>query len=155
PTGRFIVLEVTFALRRQPMSNSIRYPELAAALGVTVGEQAPLADVRSAVLDLRRRKGMGLDLADNDTASAGSFFTNPVIGPDQLSRIERVVQARDPGATVPRYPAERGQFKIPAAWLIEQAGFGKGYPGAGPARISSKHTLALTNRGGAGTADVL
>jgi UDP-N-acetylmuramate dehydrogenase len=155
PTGRYVVLEVTFALRRQPMSASIRYPELAAALGVAIGEQAPLADVRSAVLGLRRRKGMVLDPADHDTVSAGSFFTNPVIGPDQLARLEGVVQARTPGAGVPSYPAERGQFKIPAAWLIEQAGFAKGYPGTGPARISSKHTLALTNHGGASTSDML
>jgi UDP-N-acetylmuramate dehydrogenase len=160
PTGRYVVLEVTFALRRQPMSDSIRYPELAAALGVAVGEQAPLADVRSAVLGLRRRKGMVLDPADSDTASAGSFFTNPVIDSDQLARLERVVAERSPGTTVPRYPVsdypgERGQFKVPAAWLIEQAGFTKGYPGTGPARISSKHTLALTNHGGASTGDVL
>jgi UDP-N-acetylmuramate dehydrogenase len=155
PTGRHVVLEVTFALRRDPMSVPIRYPELAAKLGTRTGDCAPLADVRAAVLELRRGKGMVLDPADPDTASAGSFFTNPVLSPEQLAGVERIIAARRPGVSVPAFPAAGGQVKVPAAWLIEQAGFSKGYPGGGTARISAKHTLALTNRGGASTADLI
>ena len=155
PTGRFIVLQVTFALRRDPMSAPVRYAELAAKLGVGAGDCAPLADVRAAVLELRRGKGMVLDPADPDTASAGSFFTNPVLSPEQLAGVQRVISAARPGASVPAFPAGGGQVKVPAAWLIEQAGFAKGYPGRGAARISAKHTLALTNRGGASTADLI
>ena len=155
PTGRYVVLEVTFALQRDPMSVPIRYSELAAKLGVEPGDCAALADVRAAVLELRRGKGMVLDPADPDTASAGSFFTNPVLSPEQLADVERVISARRPGASVPAFPAGGGRVKVPAAWLIEQAGFGKGCPGAGAARISAKHTLALTNRGGASTADLI
>ena len=165
PTGRYVVLSVTFALERDPMSVPIRYAELAARLGVTVGDCAPLEEVRAAVLELRRGKGMVLDPADPDTVSVGSFFTNPVLRPDELGRLERVVSGRLPGTRVPTYPAEQeagpggrsrlGHVKVPAAWLIEQAGFGKGYPGRGAARISSKHTLALTNAGGASAADLM
>ncbi len=155
PTGRYVVLDVTFALRRDPMSVPIRYPELAAKLGVATGDSAPLADVRAAVLELRRGKGMVLDPADPDTASAGSFFTNPVLSPEQLAGLQRVISERRPGASVPAFPAGDGRVKVPAAWLIEQAGFGKGYPGRGAVRISAKHTLALTNRGGARTADLV
>lgn len=155
PTGRYVVLEVTFLLARSPMSIPVRYAELAARLGVTIGDRAPLGDVRDAVLDLRRAKGMVLDPADPDTVSAGSFFTNPVLDLDELGRLDAAVTARSPGTSVPRYPAGPGYVKVPAAWLIEQAGFGKGYPGHGPARISTKHTLALTNRGGASTTDLL
>jgi UDP-N-acetylmuramate dehydrogenase len=153
--GRYVVLDVTFALRRDPMSVPIGYAELARALGLALGECAPLSEVRDAVLGLRRGKGMVLDAADPDTNSAGSFFTNPVLDSDQLARLERLAAARSPGASVPWFPAGSGLVKVPAAWLIEQAGFGKGYPGEGPARISTKHTLALTNRGGATTADVI
>jgi len=155
PTGRYVVLEVTFALQRDPMSVPIRYRELAAKLGVETGESAPLADVRAAVLELRRGKGMVLDPADPDTASAGSFFTNPLLSPERLAGVQQVISARQPGASVPAFPAGGGQVKVPAAWLIEQAGFGKGYPAGGAARISAKHTLALTNRGGASTADLV
>ena len=158
PTGRYVVLGVTFGLERDPMSVPVRYAELAARLGVGLGDRAPLPDVRAAVLEVRRSKGMVLDPADPDTVSAGSFFTNPVLGLDELARLERAAAARLPGARVPTYPAQAqaypggqsrpGYVKVPAAWLIEQAGFGKGYPGRGAARISSKHTLALTNAGG-------
>ena len=108
---------------------------------------------------------MVLDPADPDTASAGSFFTNPILRPGELARLEEVVAERDPGLRVPTFPAGDeagpdgrvvpGSVKVPAAWLIEQAGFGKGYPGTGAARISSKHTLALTNRGGASAAELI
>lgn len=155
PTGRWVVLDVTFALERDPMSVPVTYAQLAAHLGVGVGERAPLDVVRAAVLDLRRGKGMVLDPADPDTASAGSFFTNPVLSATEMAELEAVAAARLPGVRVPSFPAGDGQVKVLAAWLIEQAGFGKGYPGDGAARISSKHTLALTNAGGASTADLI
>ncbi len=150
PAGRHVVLEVTLRLARSAMSVPVRYAELAASLGVAMGERAPLSDVRDAVLELRRGKGMVLDPADPDTVSAGSFFTNPLLGPGQLARVEAAA-----GAPAPAFPVGDGMVKVPAAWLIERAGFGRGYPGAGPARISSKHTLALTNRGGATAADLV
>jgi UDP-N-acetylmuramate dehydrogenase len=160
PTGRYVVLDVTFGLVRDPMGGLVRYAELAAKLGVEIGEQAPLAEVRDAVLELRRGKGMVLDPADPDTASAGSFFTNPVLDQVQLADLERIAATRSPGIKVPRFPADGGDsghglVKVPAGWLIEQAGFGKGYQGPGGARISSKHTLALTNHGGATAADLI
>jgi len=160
PTGRYVVLDVTFSLERDPTSAPVRYAELARKLSVEVGDRAPLADVRAAVLDLRRGKGMVLDPADPDTVSAGSFFTNPVLSPAELAGLEEVVSARSPGVRVPTFSAgsdarEPGSVKVPAAWLIEHAGFGKGYPGRGAARISSKHSLALTNTGGATAAELI
>jgi UDP-N-acetylmuramate dehydrogenase len=155
PTGRYVVLDVTFGLVRDPMSAPIKYAELAAKLGVGMGEQAPLADVRDAVLDLRRGKGMVLDPADPDTASAGSFFTNPVLDQAQFAEVERVASTRSPGIKVPSFAAGGGKVKVPAGWLIEQSGFGKGYQGPGGARISTKHTLAVTNHCGASAADLI
>jgi UDP-N-acetylmuramate dehydrogenase len=155
PTGRYVVLEVTFALWRDSLSAPVRYAELAARLGVGVDDQAPLAKVRDAVLELRRGKGMVLDAADPDTASAGSFFTNPVVDRPAFAEIERIAAVRWPGVSVPRYPAEDDCVKIPAGWLIERAGFTKGFEGPGAARISAKHTLALTNPGGATAADLM
>ena len=154
-TGRYVVLDVTFGLIRGVMSGPVRYAELAARLGVGIGEHAPLADVREAVLALRRGKGMVLDPADPDTASVGSFFTNPVLDQAQLAEVERVASARSPGIRVPRFAAGGDKVKVPAGWLIEQSGFGKGYQGPGGARISTKHTLALTNGGGASAADLI
>jgi UDP-N-acetylmuramate dehydrogenase len=158
-TGRFIVLRVTFRLGRDPLSAPVRYGELARVLGVGEGGRAPLADVRAAVLALRRGKGMVLDPADPDTRSAGSFFTNPVLDHGQFAEVRRRAAAKagraDGEVSVPHFPAGDGQVKVPAAWLIEQAGFGKGYPGAGGARISSKHTLALTNPGDASSASLV
>jgi UDP-N-acetylmuramate dehydrogenase len=136
------VLDVTFQFRQGDLGAAVTYAELAASLGVEPGARAPMADVRRAVLELRRRKGMVLDPADHDTWSAGSFFTNPVVEPSRLPE----------GA--PSWPQPDGDVKTSAAWLIERAGFGKGY-GEGAARLSSKHTLALTNRGGATTAELL
>jgi UDP-N-acetylmuramate dehydrogenase len=156
PTGRFVVLGVTFRLERDPLSAPVRYAELAARLGVSAGERVPLAAARDAVLGLRRGKGMVLDPRDPDTRSAGSFFTNPVLDQDQFAELERVAAARSGHAvSVPHFAGEPGRVKIPAAWLIEQAGFGKGYAGGAGARVSSKHTLALTNPGGASTADLV
>ena len=153
--GRFAVLAVTFRLDPGRLSRPIRYAELASSLGVATGRRAPLGDVRDAVLGLRRGKAMVLDPADPDTRSAGSFFTNPVLGPDQFAALTDLVRGRlGPDVGVPRFPAADGCVKVPAAWLIEHAGFGKGYAAWG-ARISSKHTLALTNPGGATTAGLI
>jgi UDP-N-acetylmuramate dehydrogenase len=137
---RRIVLSVTFRLREQPMSGPLRYAELCRALDVPVGGEAPLADVREAVLALRRRKGMVIDAADPDSVSAGSFFTNPIL------------ETAPPGAPV--WPEPDGRVKTSAAWLIERSGFHRGY-GNGRVGISTKHTLALVNRGGATTAELM
>jgi UDP-N-acetylmuramate dehydrogenase len=142
---RYVVLEVVFQLRLGELGAPVQYAELARTLGVEPGTQAPSADIRAAVLGLRAGKGMVLDAADPDTWSAGSFFTNPVIPAEAAAGLP---------AKAPRWPAGDGQVKTSAAWLIEHAGFGKGY-GTGPARLSSKHTLALTNTGTASTADLL
>jgi UDP-N-acetylmuramate dehydrogenase len=141
--GRWVVLAVTYALPRQAASRPIRYAELARALGVAEGETAPLAAVRDAVLALRRRKGMVLDPGDPDTVSAGSFFTNPVLDAAAFAALER----RFDGMRVPRFPQPDGTVKTSAAWLIERAGFARGYGDPRTVAISSKHTLALTNRG--------
>jgi UDP-N-acetylmuramate dehydrogenase len=158
-TGRFVVLGVTFRLERSARSAPVRYAELARALGVSEGGRAPLSEVRSAVLALRGGKGMVLDAADPDTRSAGSFFTNPVLDLAAFAELERTVAASfGPGIRVPTFPAGPEQVKVPAAWLIERAGFAKGYrpgPDGHGARISAKHTLALVNPGGATTASLL
>ena len=148
---RRVVLAVTFQLRPSELSGPIRYAELARSLGVPEGGRAPLATVREAVLTLRRGKGMVLDPADPDSRSAGSFFTNPVLSDAQFAALQKLVGEDVP---IPRFPAGPGQVKVPAAWLIGQAGFGKGYPGPGGVRISTKHTLALVNPGGATAADI-
>jgi UDP-N-acetylmuramate dehydrogenase len=112
---------------------------------VDVGRRVPATAVREAVLGLRRAKGMVLDDQDHDTWSAGSFFTNPILDADEITSLP---------ADAPRFPQPDGRVKTSAAWLIEKAGFGKGY-GDGAAGLSTKHTLALTNRGSAHTADLL
>ncbi len=143
--GRYLVLDVTFQMKLSGTGTPIQYAELARSLGVEVGGRAPLADVRQAVLALRRDKGMVLDPADHDTWSAGSFFTNPRLSQGEADRL--------PG-DAPRWPADGGLVKTSAAWLIEHAGFAKGH--GGPlVSLSTKHTLALTNRGGARTSDLL
>ncbi len=146
PTPRYVVLDVTFQLRFGTLAAPVRYGELARGLGVEIGERAPLADVRETVLALRSGKGMVLDAADHDTWSAGSFFTNPILDEETASTLPD-------GA--PRYPEAAGRVKTSAAWLIQEAGFGKGYGLPGPAALSTKHTLALTNRGSASAADLL
>lgn len=142
--GRHVVLDVTFQLRQGSLSAPVTYGELARTLGVEAGARAPLADVHAAVLGLRRGKGMVLDDADHDTWSAGSFFTNPVLTPEAAAALPE-------GA--PRWQ-QGGAVKTSAAWLIQHAGFDKGY-GNERVRLSTKHPLALTNRGGATTADLL
>ena len=152
PTPRFVVLDVTFHLRKGSLSAPITYGQVADALGLEVGERAPLAKVREVVLALRRSKGMVLDAKDHDTWSVGSFFTNPIVSAADARRLPQ---------EAPRYPTGDDRpgdtIKTSAAWLIERAGFGKGFalaPGA-PAALSTKHTLALTNRGEATAADIV
>ncbi len=144
--GRYVVLSVTFQLRTGTLSAPVRYAELARVLGVEVGERAPMPAVREAVLELRRGKGMVLDDADPDTWSAGSFFTNPFVRAEALPD----------GA--PRWEQPDGRVKTSAAWLIEHAGFARGHGldrDGGRVSLSTKHTLALTNRGGASTTELL
>ena len=144
-SDRRVVLAVTFALHPDRMSQPLRYAELARALDLELGARAPVHEVREAVLALRRGKGMVLDPADPDTISAGSFFMNPILDPDALAALE---------PSPPAFPQPDGRVKTSAAWLIERAGFGKGYT-RGRVAISSKHALALVNRGGATTAELL
>ena len=151
---RYVVLDVTFRLVRQSLSAPVRYAELAAELGVELGEQAAVGEVRAAVIKIRSRKGMVLNPGDPDTRSAGSFFTNPVLTAEEFAGVETAAAARGAGQ-VPRYPAGEGLVKVPAAWLIEHSGFAKGYGAPGQARVSSKHTLALVNAGEAKTANLL
>lgn len=150
---RHVILDVTFALERAAESRPIRYAELARALGVGEGERAPLAQVRRTVIELRKKKGMVLDASDPDTTSAGSFFTNPVLSPGDLEALRARVEGL---GALPTFPEPDGRTKVSAAWLIERAGFPKGFTGeGGRVALSSKHALALTNRGGASTADLL
>ncbi|GII53443.1 UDP-N-acetylenolpyruvoylglucosamine reductase [Planotetraspora thailandica] len=135
---RNVVLAVTYSLERSELSGPVAYRELADRLGVALGDRVPTAGVREAVLEVRRGKGMVVDAADPDARSAGSFFTNPVLTREEAADLE----ARAPGH--PRWDMPDGTVKVPAAWLIEHAGFPKGYE-RGPVRISTKHTLALTN----------
>jgi len=150
--GRWVVLAVTFALERRELSGPLTYAELARALGVQPGEGSPLADVREAVLALRRGKGMVLDPGDPDSVSAGSFFTNPILEEDAFAALER--RAAGHGHP-PRFPEPDGRVKTSAAWLIERAGFHRGYGDPGGIAISAKHTLALTNRGAGTAAELL
>jgi UDP-N-acetylmuramate dehydrogenase len=150
--GRWVVLSVTFALERRELSAPLIYAELARTLAVAPGEGAPLADVRGAVLGLRRGKGMVLDAADPDTVSAGSFFTNPILEEEAFAALER--RAAEQGRP-PRFPEPEGRVKTSAAWLIERAGFERGHGDPSGIAISGKHTLALTNRGAGTTAELL
>ncbi|MFJ2773723.1 UDP-N-acetylmuramate dehydrogenase [Streptomyces sp. NPDC087300] len=153
---RFVVLRVRFELEdAQGMSAPLKYPETARALGVEAGERVPAAIARETVLKLRAGKGMVLDPEDHDSWSAGSFFTNPILTDEEFAVFHaRVADRLGPDVTPPGFPAGDGRVKTSAAWLIDKAGFTKGY-GEGRARISTKHTLALTNRGGATTEDLL
>ncbi|MGV8883941.1 MAG: UDP-N-acetylmuramate dehydrogenase [Rhodoglobus sp.] len=151
----------------EALSAPIAYDQLAKALGVNLGERVELATVRSSVLALRASKGMVLDPADPDSVSAGSFFTNPLVGenfartlPPEAPRWLNVAEGEDvavPLGEMPARPPERTDFrvKLSAAWLIEKAGIQRGFalPGS-RAAISSKHTLAIVNTGGASAADI-
>ena len=147
--GRHVVLSVDFQLRTGSLGAPVTYAELARTLGVDLHGRAPLAAVRDAVLGLRAGKGMVLDEADHDTWSAGSFFTNPFLTAEQAAALPD---------DAPRWEQPDGRTKSSAAWLIERAGFGRGHGldlRGGRASLSTKHTLALTNRGGASTDDLL
>jgi UDP-N-acetylmuramate dehydrogenase len=144
-TDRYVVLDVTFTLRRSPDGAPVRYLDVARQLGIEPGTVAPSQRVREVVLELRRSKGMLLDPDDHDTWSVGSFFVNPFVP----------LNAAPAGC--PQWRVDE-QLKLSAAWLIENAGFAKGYGllrGRGTVAVSTKHTLALTNRGGATTAELL
>jgi UDP-N-acetylmuramate dehydrogenase len=151
-SDRWLVTEVDFRLAGSKESAPVKYAELARRLDVAVGETAPAAEVRETVLKLRAGKGMVLDPQDPDTRSVGSFFTNPVLSREQWAAVQdRLAEAGE----APNWPAPDGTVKVPAAWLIEKAGFAKGHPGRDGVAISSKHTLALTHRGGGSTAALL
>lgn len=178
PTPRYVVLDVTLQMRYGLLGAQVAYAELARALGVEVGARVPMSDIRQAVLELRAAKGMlalgrndvaGFDMQDPDRQSAGSFFTNPILA----TGIEGTALSSLP-PEAPRYPVrfsrrlrtnldplgdiDSTRIKTSAAWLIEHAGFIKGFgvhgPGS-PATLSTKHTLALTNRGSATAADIV
>jgi UDP-N-acetylmuramate dehydrogenase len=146
--GRYIVTRVRFVFGRGD-ETVVRYAELGRALSILEGESAPSRRVRDTVIALRRGKGMILDDADPDSVSAGSFFVNPVVDAGGLAAIEAAA-----GERVPRFDAGEGRFKVPAAWLVEHAGFPKGW-GTARAGVSRKHALALVNRGGATAQDLL
>lgn len=168
-----VVLSIDLVLRDDPRSAPVRYGQLATALGVEAGDRVPLRELREAVLRLRASKGMVLDPADHDSWSSGSFFTNPIVSerfarslPEDAPRFPVGGEEPEPAVTsfeelaagmpmrIPDLVEER-RVKLSAAWLIEQAGISRGFrlPGSGAA-ISAKHTLAITNRGGASAADV-
>lgn len=156
--GRYVVLDVAFQLDVATLSRPIAYADLARGLGVDAGARVPLAQAREGVLEQRRRRGMVLDPDDHDTWSCGSFFTNPVLTAAEFDALTgRVAERCGQDVVPPAFPAadNSGTVKTSAAWLIDYAGFGKGYGLPGPAALSSKHVLALTNRGGARAADLL
>jgi UDP-N-acetylmuramate dehydrogenase len=151
-SDRWVVLSVDLRLNVSGVSAPIQYAEVASALGVEIGDVVDLAVAREAVLKLRAGKGMLLDPADPDTYSAGSFFTNPVLSADAYAHLQE--RAARTGLTPPAFPAPDGAVKVSAGWLIQHAGFHKGYGGIDVA-ISAKHTLALTNRGHGTTSALL
>ena len=165
-TGRGVVLAIELQLTTDGLSKPLRFGQLTQ----NPGERRPVAEVREEVLKLRRSKGMVLDPEDHDTWSAGSFFTNPIVEPqlaDSIQASVRTARGDEDADRMPRHvvggtttSGEGGERKekLSAAWLIERAGFAKGYPGAetgARATLSTKHTLALTNRGEATAEDIV
>lgn len=162
-TSRYVVTNVSFSLQRSQLSMPLRYTELAERLGTEVGSSAGLEETAQAVIELRTSKGMVLGTGGPDSRSAGSFFVNPVLGEAQMSELLKLAP------DVPRFPADRAggavaaaragapapmSWKVPAAWLVERAGFARGYRKGGAA-ISSRHTLALTVCDGGTAGDLL
>lgn len=142
--GRYVVLDVQFQLRIGDLTTPIMYAELAAKLGIMVGDKASVVATRAAVLELRGKKGMLLSKTDHDSWSAGSFFTNPIVNKDIADALP---------ADAPRWLTDDGKVKTSAAWLIEHSGIHKGDE-IGGARVSTKHVLALTNSGSATASDI-
>ncbi|WP_066466035.1 UDP-N-acetylmuramate dehydrogenase [Sanguibacter suarezii] len=169
PSPRYVVLDVSFQFRLGTLSAPIAYPELARRLGVAVGERAENAAVREAVLELRGSKGMLLDTdpaaPDHDRWSAGSFFTNPILPAELAASLPKGAPVYPVRSAIPITTTgpslgriDETLVKTSAAWLIEQAGFTRGYGVDGPdspATLSTKHTLAITNRGSATAADIV
>ena len=143
--GRYVILNVTFQLRKGEQSLPITYAELAKFLAINIGDRAPVVEVRKAVLQLRGRKGMLIDAGDVNSNSAGSFFVNPILNKEIADKLP---------ADAPRWPQTDGRVKTSAAWLMEHAGVNKGEKLAG-AQISNKHVLALTNSGSATAGDIV
>jgi UDP-N-acetylmuramate dehydrogenase len=141
--GRFVVCEVAFRLR--PGAGTATYPDLVEYLSRDGVAASGVRDVREAVLAVRRRKGMVIDTTDPDTRSVGSFFMNPVVDRATFERI---------GTSTPHFAMENGEVKIPAAWLIERSGFGRGHID-GAVGLSTKHPLAIINRAGATARNVV
>ena len=141
-TSRFIIENVTFRLKRDKNSKITNYPQVAESLGINPGESVSIKELRNTILAIRKSKGMILDSKDHDTFSVGSFFINPIMEKDKVP------------TNAPMYENESGKVKTSAAWLIEQAGFEKGFR-LGGAMISSKHTLAIANSGNATAEDVI
>ncbi len=150
--GRYIVWRVCFRLRPggAPL---IAYPELQRALAEHGSPS--LAHTRETVVRLRRRKSMVLDSNDDNHRSAGSFFVNPILGTEHAAKVgERAATLLQAGERMPSYPMADGRIKLPAAWLIERAGMPKGF-GDGAVGLSSRHTLAVVNRGSATAAEIV
>ena len=143
--GRYVILNVTFQLRKGEQSLPITYAELAKFLSINIGDRASVVEVRKAVLQLRGRKGMLIDAGDVNSNSAGSFFVNPILNKEIADKLP---------ADAPRWPQTDGRIKTSAAWLMEHAGVNKGEKLAG-AQISNKHVLALTNSGDATAGDIV
>jgi UDP-N-acetylmuramate dehydrogenase len=145
--NRYIVLSITYELQEHAAPH-VKYPDL---LRRFEGKAAPptLVEVRQAVREIRASKGMLIVEGDPDCRSAGSFFKNPILSEEEYARLQSSAQE-----AVPRYPAGTGKVKTSAAWLIERAGFKKGFD-IGPVGVSTKHTLALVNRGGAKASDIV
>ena len=147
--ARFAVTRVRFVLEKRSDAEP-RYPELSRALGLREGERAPLTRIRETVIALRRTKGMVLDPSDPESVSAGSFFVNPIVSEAEAS----AVRARSEGLAVPMFPGGEGRVKLSAGWLVEHAGFPRGF-GEGRVGVSRKHALALVHRGGGTTKELL
>lgn len=145
-TGRYVVLDVWYQFRLASLSEPVQYTQLAARLGAELGQRVPASEVRQAVLELRTEKGMVLDASDHDSWSAGSFFTNPIVPVEVAAQLP---------AQAPQFAQPDGRVKTSAAWLINHSGFDKGFPESGQARLSTKHVLALTNRGDANAAELV
>jgi len=155
--GRYVILGVAYRLRPggEP---AVRYPELVRYLEAqALGRPPALSDVRAAVIEVRRRKSMVIDPADPNRRSVGSFFMNPIVDAATVASVREALSGtgrREDAETMPQYPAGAGKVKLSAAWLIERAGLARGY-GSGAAGISTNHTLALVNRGGATAAEIV